>query len=83
MAELDLQTLLQQLAALAAVALAAGWLTVRWMLRRRRAGCGGDCGRCAARGGGPSPCASPSKGLRPEGLRVLQGPGNVSPPGAV
>ncbi len=79
MTEIDAQVLVQQVAALLVVAGAAAWLTLRWIMRRR-AGCGGDCGKCAARGA--SPCASPRVGVRPEGLRVIQGP-NVSPPGAV
>lgn len=72
MSELDLQVLVQQLAALGAVALAAGWLTARFMLRRRRGACGGDCSRCTGASGGPSTCAAPTHGVRPAGLRVLQ-----------
>lgn len=81
MTDADLSALLQQLAALAAVALAAGWLTARWLIRRRKAGCGGDCGRCAA--AGRTPCALPTTGVRPAGLNVLQPGRNESGPGAV
>ncbi len=35
---------LQTLAALAAVAAAAGWLVARALARREKPGCGGDCG---------------------------------------
>lgn len=69
--------LLQQLAALAAVALAAGWLTARWLVRRRRGACGGDCSRCTGNAAGPTQCAHPSSGVRSAGLRVLQ-PGDDS-----
>lgn len=69
--------LLQQLAALAAVALAAGWLTARWMIRRRRGACGGDCSRCTGNTAARPSCAHPSTGVRSSGLRVLQ-PGEDS-----
>lgn len=79
-----LPQLVQQLAALAAVALATGWLTARWLLRRRR-GCGGDCSRCTS--AGRTPCALPNTlpgpGVRPPGLRVVQPGGNVTGPGDV
>lgn len=70
MTDADLSALLQQLAALAAVALAAGWLTARWLLKRRKDGCGGDCSRCSA--SGRTPCALPTTGIRPSGLKVVQ-----------
>jgi hypothetical protein len=35
---------LQTIIALAIAAAAAAWLTVRALSRRRRGGCGGDCG---------------------------------------
>jgi len=69
MSDADLSALLQQLAALAAVALAAGWLTARWLIRRR-SGCSGDCSRCEA--SGRTPCALPTTGIRPPGLKVVQ-----------
>ncbi|WAS94091.1 hypothetical protein [Nannocystis punicea] len=90
MPEADLQVLLQQLAALAAVALAAGWLTARWLIRRR-ADCGGSCARCEgaaacekASTGAVSPGASSSspRGVRSPALRVMQsGPGSAAHPG--
>lgn len=96
MPEADLQVLLQQLAALAAVALAAGWLTARWLIRRRSA-CGGACSRCEgasacekARGtaehDAPPPAASsaPPRGVRSDALRVVQpGSENLPRPPAV
>jgi len=96
MPEADLQVLLQQLAALAAVALAAGWLTARWLLRRR-ADCGGSCSRCegasvcekarsaVSRGSDAPPAsADPPRGLRPDALRVVQpGSENLPRPPAV
>lgn len=76
--------LLQQLAALAAVALAAGWLTARWLVRRRRGACGGDCSRCTGNAAGRTPCALPSAGVRSAGLRVIQpGDENLARPGDV
>lgn len=81
--QLDLQALWQQLAALAAVAVAAAWLTARWFARRRGE-CGGACSRCthaceraegaisppgAARVGAPP---DPPRGVRSPGLRVVQ-----------
>lgn len=93
MPEADLQVLLQQLAALAAVAVAAGWLTARWLLRRR-ADCGGSCARCegasacekakgaASRADAPPASAAPPRGVRSDALRVVQ-PGNVPGPPAV
>lgn len=83
MTELELQTLVQQLAALGAVALAAGWLTARFMLRRRRGACGGVCSKCTGASGGPGPCATPSGGVRPAGLRVLQPQENLRGPADV
>ena len=44
------------------VAGATAWLTARWLIRRR-SGCAGACGR------------PPGGGIRPDGLRVLQGRG--------
>lgn len=43
---------LQSKLALAIVAGAVVGLLVAWLRRRRRAGCGGDCG-CATKVGGP------------------------------
>jgi hypothetical protein len=63
------------------VAGATAWLTARWMIRRR-SGCAGDCGRCTAGGAATSPGACgrpPGGGIRPDALRVLQGPANVPP----
>ncbi|MFZ6185573.1 hypothetical protein [Nannocystis pusilla] len=91
MPEADLQVLLQQLAALAAVALAAGWLTARWLIRRR-ADCGGSCARCEGAsacekaGGtappGPGPGSTSPRGVRVPALRVMQsGPGSAAHPG--
>ncbi|MDC0671448.1 hypothetical protein [Nannocystis radixulma] len=81
MPEADLQVLLQQLAALAAVALAAGWLTARWVIRRK-ADCGGSCARCegasacekasGAVSPGPAAPASSPRGVRSPALRVMQ-----------
>lgn len=95
MPEADLQVLLQQLAALAAVALAAGWLTARWVIRRR-ADCGGSCARCEGASacekaaGAVPPAADPPRGVRSPALRVMQsGPrsaassGNLPGPPAV
>ena len=91
MPEADLQVLLQQLAALAAVALAAGWLTARWLMRRK-ADCGGSCARCegasacekaaGAAPPGPAQVASPPRGVRSPALRVMQsGPGSAAASG--
>ncbi|MBZ5715610.1 hypothetical protein [Nannocystis pusilla] len=91
MPEADLQVLLQQLAALAAVALAAGWLTARWLIRRK-AECGGSCARCEGAGAcekaagavspGPATPAGPPRGVRSPALRVMQsGPGSATPAG--
>lgn len=77
MTDVDLQALWQQLAALAAVALAAGWLTARWLIRRRR-DCGGACSRCTGAGAcekagtGVLPRTDPPRGVRSPGLRVVQ-----------
>jgi hypothetical protein len=71
------------------VAGASAWLTARWMIRRR-SGCAGDCSRCTAHGAeshGPARTAGacgrpPGGGIRPDGLRVLQGRGAANvPPG--
>lgn len=83
MTELELQTLVQQLAALGAVALAAGWLTARFILRRRRGACGGACSKCTGASGGPPSCAKPTSGVRPAGLRVLQPTENLRGPADV
>ena len=59
------------------VAAATAWLTARWMIRRR-SGCAGDCSRCTAHGAETRPGACgrpPGGGIRPDGLRVLQGRG--------
>ncbi|HEY8374862.1 MAG TPA: hypothetical protein VIK91_00180 [Nannocystis sp.] len=86
---LDWQALWQQLAALAVVVLATAWLTVRW-LTRRRGPCGGVCSRCTAcensRGASDAKISGaisrtePARGLRPAGLRVVQGPGAPAEP---
>lgn len=76
---------LQPALMLLCVAAAAAWLTARWLIRRR-SGCAGDCSRCTAHGADTVPGASepgacrrpPPSGVRPEGLRVLQGPGSSS-----
>ena len=87
MPEADLHLLLQQLAALAAVAVAAGWLTVRWLRRRAEASCEGACSRCE----GKSSCKSaaegaispqtPARGVRSPGLRVMQSSAAEQPHG--
>lgn len=86
MLEADLHALLQQLAALAVVAVAAGWLTARWLGRRARADCGGACSRCegasackTAAEGAISP-AEPPRGVRSPGLRVMQSAGPEQSP---
>jgi hypothetical protein len=59
------------------LAAATAWLTARWMIRRR-SGCAGDCSRCTAHGAETRPGACgrpPGGGIRPDGLRVLQGRG--------
>jgi hypothetical protein len=86
--QLDLQALCQQLAALAAVAVAAAWLTARW-LARRRGECGGACSRCThacaraegavSRAAGDAP-PDPPRGVRPAGLRVVQAGSGASGP---
>jgi hypothetical protein len=45
----EMQALWQQLAALVVVAVAAAWLTARWLIRRR-SDCGGACSRCTGAG---------------------------------
>lgn len=72
------QVWLQPALMLACVAAATAWLTARWLIRRR-SGCAGDCSRCTAHGAetepGPGACGRlPPSGVRPAGLRVLQGP---------
>jgi hypothetical protein len=82
------QDWLQLAAMLACVTAAVAWLTARWLIRRR-SGCAGDCSRCVAHGTattpGPRACSRDDHGIRPAGLRVLQGPGsaNLPPPGHV
>lgn len=87
MPEADLQALLQQLATLAAVALAAGWLTARWLLRRRSE-CGGACARCEGASAcekaasAVPPAREPARGVRSPGLHVIQsGPASAARPG--
>jgi len=72
---------LQPVLALLCVAGATAWLTARWLIRRR-SGCTGDCSRCVAHGAEtrPGPCGRPpGGGIRPDGLRVLQGQEPGSP----
>lgn len=73
--------LAQYAAAFVAVAIASGWLTVR-VLRRRKAGCAGSCGRCeralsGACEGSAAPAENPAKadgpGIRSPELQVLRG----------
>ena len=72
----------QPLAALLSIAVAVAWLTARWLIRRR-AGCTGDCSRCASHTPGPGACHKPTTGVRPAGLHVLQGPTNLPRAGDV
>ncbi|MEZ4385505.1 MAG: hypothetical protein R3A79_29535 [Nannocystaceae bacterium] len=73
--------LAQYAAAFVAVAVASGWLTFR-VLRRRKAGCAGSCGRCeralsGACEGSAAPPRDPAKadgpGIRSPELQVLRG----------
>ncbi|MCX4244837.1 hypothetical protein [Paraliomyxa miuraensis] len=57
--------LLQELFAYAAVALAGGWLLVRWRRGRRSAPA---CERC----GSKALATPPKRGVRPRSLRVLR-----------
>lgn len=76
------QAWLQPALVLLAVATATGWLTARWLIRRR-SGCAGDCSRCAAHEPNATPCHKPTGGIRPAGLHVLQSSPNLPRSGDV
>ncbi|MCA9634784.1 MAG: hypothetical protein KC420_01985 [Myxococcales bacterium] len=63
--------LAQYVAAFAAVTGAAAWLTVRFLRRRRSCGNCGRCERALGGSGGGGSCQG--KGVRSDGLRILQG----------
>lgn len=70
---------------LLSVVVATAWLTARWLIRRR-GGCTGDCSRCAAHEPSGGVChkpTTPTTGIRPAGLHVLQSSTNLPRSGDV